>query len=70
MTTIEMLQWLSIRFYVFMEVSPAQDSVVDVYNITKYGEVRQDTRRTFIGNTLDEALKKAYLYESTELAEQ
>jgi hypothetical protein len=70
MTTTEMLQWLSMRFYVFMEFSPAQDSVVDVYNITKYGEVRQDTRRTFIGADLEDALKKAYLYESTELAKQ
>lgn len=70
MTTIEIIEWLSMRFYVYIEMSPTQDSIVDVYNVNKYGEVKQETRRKFVAASLHDALTKAYLYESSELVKQ
>lgn len=70
MTAADYIIWLSARFYVCFEFSPTDDAKVSVYDINKYGDIKENSRRVFIGQIPIEALKKAYRYESKELVKQ
>lgn len=61
--TVKKLETLVNRFYLYISVSPAQPTLIDVYNINKYGFTIDHTRRTYEAETLEDAINDAYLSE-------
>lgn len=59
----QQITWLTSRFHTILEMSPTEDSVVELYNIDKFGSPVTSTGRTYKGSTLVSAIDKAYEQE-------
>lgn len=60
--------WLSSRYYIYFEVSPTRMSIVELYDIDKFGNPIISTKRIYRGESITTAIKKAYEQEFQKLA--
>ena len=62
------LDWLSVRFYLFFDISPVLNPTVTLYNFDKMGNPITSTGRSYTSLTLEKTIQKAYDRELQKLA--